>query len=437
MALLSVLKVLSSDMSLVLKAVHVHHGIRENSADLDAQFVREQCAIWDIPCQIVEIDVPQIAQNKKVSLEEAGRIVRYAVFDAIAKKQQFDKIAIAHHLNDQVETLLHNLMRGTGLKGLTGMPIQRGKIIRPLIECSRDQVESYCMEQGISFVTDESNLSTVYTRNKIRQQLIPYIVENFNPNFPKQMIQMMSVLRDEDAFLETEATKYYGQCLITEGPELVMLDREQLVTMPMSMRRRIVKKALTYLFVKETDFEGKHIEAVVELMNNQSGREIHLPKETCVSVSYHQLIFQRGIGKAVEKWAFEVNNYETIYPLKSQNIQFGFRIFPNDNLSNFPKNLYTKWFDYDKIKCNLNVRSREIGDFIEIKGPGDQIIHKKIKAFFMDEKVPKSLRDQLPLVADGQHILWVVGYRMSEQYKVSEQTRNILEIKVSRSDEHS
>ena len=435
--LIHVLWELREEFQIDIEAVHINHGIRGAEAGRDEEFAKNMCNKLEIPITVFQYDVPAYAKERGLSEEEAGRILRYDSFRKVAKKIQKSKICVAHNSNDNVETFLHHLCRGSSLEGLTAIKPVSGEIIRPIMCLSRAEIEKYLGEQQIPFITDSTNLDNDYTRNKIRNVVLPYLEKEINQHTGIHIHEAIRDITEANDFINLEIQKKYRQISSVEGERLI-LDRRELVGMETIIARGIVRMAICQISGKLKDITRTHIESVRKIAAGQSGKVIQLPYQIQVRTDYEKLIFQR------KKDIFDVDDLKkdvVIDTLANQAcVDFGeyeikTRIFEvkkgeyEQYLKNLTKNLYTKAFDYDKIKKSVVVRTRRTGDYLTVNS---EMGTKKLKRYFIDEKVSGDERDRIPLIADDSHILWVVGYRMSEYYKISENTTNVLEITISK-----
>ncbi len=427
--LLYVLNALKDEFGFTLQAVHVHHGLRGEDADLDALFSQKFCEGLGIECHVVHRNVQEEAKGLKISVEEAGRRARYESFDAIRANLGSCKIAVAHHMNDQAETVLFNFMRGSGLKGLGGMKPVRNEIIRPLMECKRTEIEAFCEGVPLAYRTDLSNEMNVYTRNKIRNELIPYIEKNFNGSFVSQMGQMSELLRDDMTFLEEAAQKYYVMVLKQVTGTQVILDAQRLQELHPAMRKRIFMLAIGAICKNLQGYESKHLAMLDSFIFMGTGKKLSLLNHLTVEKVYQEVRFSLEEPTEEEKgsfWEYILPKVDTIVEMKEIDAQLQIRVLEGENPIKFGENRYTKWFDYDKIICDLKVRNRRDGDFIYLKGTK---LKKKLKDYFIDQKIPRDKRGLTPLITDGSNVLWIIGYRMNDAFKVSSDTKKILEVK--------
>ena len=407
--LLFMLLELKKEMSFSLAAVHVHHGIRGESADADEKFVEEICKQHKIELFSFHENVKEYAKENALTEEEAGREVRRKIFQKVLRERQGTKIALAHHKNDNVETVLWNLCRGTGIKGMGGILPVSGNYIRPLLCLKREEIEKYLQVNHIDYCTDETNLLNDYTRNRIRNQVIPYLEEQVNAQAVNHMADAIENIRLFNEYIEQEVEKYVKSCIFCDDDKCI-INKSKYEEIPKVFQKNIIHKCIARMAGQKKDIESCHIRSVEGLLDKQVGK--------CVSLPYG-LKAQR-IYEGIE--IFEDNNVEKDDDMPEVKI----RVFDRTSeMVTFPEKPYTKWFDYDIIKCTVKIRHREAGDYIVIDKCGRT---QKLKQYFINEKIPQSKREQIWLVADGKEIMWIVGYRQSTGYQITEKTTTIMEI---------
>ena len=411
--LLLILVELKKELDIRILAVHIHHGIRGASADADEAYVRQLCRRLGVELLVFHEDVGAYARQNHLTLEEAGRNVRRQIFESVRNEYNADKIALAHHQNDNAETLIWNLCRGSGLKGICGISPSEGAYIRPFLCIQRKEIELYLQKREISYCTDETNLEDHYTRNKIRNHIIPYLEEEVNEQTVAHMSEMMEQMQELGKFIDAETERYLKECAwYQEDRKSWLLHKEKYIRVPEAIRTYVLHELLCRIAKRRKDIEAVHVKSLKKLMDNQVGRKIHLPYGIVACRCYEGIEFTEetedtDTDRAEELFTCEVYSKE-----------------PGEIL--FPKSTYTKWFDYDIIKNTVKIRHREAGDYITIDKKGNT---QKLKQYFINEKVPSRLRDKIWLVADGHHIMWIVGYRQNQMYQITENTRRVLEIK--------
>jgi tRNA(Ile)-lysidine synthase len=440
--LLHILSTLYQDTDVFFLVVHVHHGIRNEEADRDEAFVRTLCDSLKIEYKAYYYDVISIASEQGISEEEAGRKVRYETFVNASVEYRCNKVAVAHNKNDNAETFLFNLFRGSAVKGLTGMDsiitmktnVGNIIVIRPLLAITREEIEAYLEEHNLSYQNDSTNFGDVYTRNKIRNRVLAYAKDQINTNAIEHINNAAGHLGETYNFVESCINERY-QAIVRQGHmsyeySILDIEKEDIV-----IRKGIIRRILGDLADSLKDIEAKHVEAVLSLSNKQVGKMIHLPYKIIALKNYGSIKLYLA-SNSMDKISL---NHELTMPtdilvpgktdIEQYEIYIEADVFEYEKNQPFPKNSCMKWFDYDKIENTLKLRTRKTGDYLQIDSRGGR---KKLKDYFIDLKIPKEERDRLLLVADGSHILWIIGYgdRISEGYKISDNTKQVLSLKL-------
>ena len=424
--LLFMLLRLKKELKLELRAVHIHHGLRLETADEDEAYVREICEKWGVQLTVFHEDVAAYAARHKLTTEEAGREIRRKRFEQVCSEWGGTRIALAHHEDDNAETLLLNLCRGCGLKGLGGIAPVEGLYIRPLLTVRKQEVESYLKKRGISYCTDETNLEDHYMRNRIRNRVIPYLEENVNGQAVRHMSDTMEKMRDLAGYIGQETCRYLEHCVKrqeTEETGQILILQDLYEEIPEFLRSYVLCEALYQAAGCRKDIEAVHVRMLQELMEKQTGRRISLPYGLEAERVYEGI----SLGKKHRRERGTENKAADRPPRLRQ------RVFERvDKVLRFPDTPYTKWFDYDIIKNTVKIRHREPGDYLTIDSRGNS---QKLKQYFINAKIPQNERDQIWLVADGREIMWVVGYRQNQKYQISDRTKRILEIEFYEGDQ--
>lgn len=412
--MLHLLYSLQEELGITLYVVHVNHGIRKEEAERDAEFVRRISERLGLPYQVFHLNVPGIAREKKMSEEEAGRQARYEIFENVAMEMNANKIAVAHNLNDNSETVLFNLFRGSKLKGLTGIPVRRGKIVRPILCLSRTEIEKYLNDHNLEYCIDSTNQKTDYSRNKLRLEILPYIKDNINSKAEYNIVNAAESLREVYDYIEYQTDIAYKEFVVEE-----MLLNSAKELSPVILKE-VIRKWILHKTGKLKDITGTHIDMVVQLLNNTVSKKIELPYSLTIKKGYGGIEFEKDSApvKKIEKVLIE--NGKIYLP---EGVPISIEIEEIDK-ENIPDLLYTKWIDYDKIN-KLTLRNRQPGDYIMVNDKGGK---KKLKDYFIDMKIPREERDGILLLADGSHVVWIVGYRISEFFKVTDKTEHIIKL---------
>lgn len=379
--------------NLTLIGVHIHHGIRGIDADLDAEYVKNLCNNYKIDCKIIKYDIYKEAKKLKITEEEAGRLKRYEAFETVLKKYNGNKIAVAHTMNDQAETVFMRICRGTGLKGLTGILPMRDNIIRPFIESSREDTEQYCNQNNLIYKDDYTNNMDIYTRNKIRLQLIPWIKQNLNQSIIQTISNMSLLLQEEQNYIEQQSELAYNFCSSIDNNR-IKLDIDKLKNYPLVIQKRIFRIAIYNLTKDLHDIELCHITNIIELIKKQTGKKINLTNNIIVHKQYNNLYFYIRDNITDLNFCYDLKLNTKIYIKEIENYIVSELICIEDFKSK-PNNV--RIFDYDKINGDVKIRNRNSGDKIYLKGIGN----KKLKDFFIDIKLPKDERDKIPLIKIG------------------------------------
>ena len=296
-SMLNVLREIAEDETIDLKfqivVSHINHNIRKEAKE-DEEFVKKYCDENNIKFFSKSIDVEKIANNSKIGIEEAGRKVRYEFFDEVLKKTNSNKIAIAHNKNDKVETMIMNVLRGSGLLGLKGIEPKRGKYIRPLIEIEREKIEEYCEEKNLNPRIDKTNFDNTYSRNKVRNVVIPYIKQEFNPNIIKTLDRLSELVKEEDTYVEKQVEKAYKEIFIEENNEEIILNLKKFNNYEKVIKSRIVLYTMTRLFGSSKGIEKIHIDDILKLCKNNIGNKFLTPnKNLKVLVKNHKIYFSK------------------------------------------------------------------------------------------------------------------------------------------------
>lgn len=431
--LLHILHQLAEELDIKLFAVHINHMLRGKEADRDEQYVSELCKSLQIPLQVKTIDIRKKAQEEKLSIEEAGRDARYEAFGTVADQLGAMKIAVAHNRNDQVETVFMRLLRGTGPDGLSGMDVKRGRIIRPLLETEREEIESYCREYSLNPRTDSSNLENIYTRNRIRLELLPAIKRLFNFNINDNIYRLSSLVKQDMDFIEDYTAKAYRGCLQKADENEIVLDLAKLKQEHPAIVKRVIRHGVKILKGDLKGLESVHVESVFQMMSDRrvSGSDIHLPGNMRIRLSYgtlrvHYSKDREGIPPFYKDILIPGNTEVEILDSSLEAEVVGREAFDKGSQTRAAQSAMIHYFDYDAVKTGINIRNRRDGDIFRPFGSKGT---KKLKEYFIDNKVPRDSRDKIPLIAINNEILWVIGFKTSDKFKVTENTKRVLKLK--------
>lgn len=425
MALLYVLLEIKELIPFNIYIAHVNHGVRGDDAKADQLFVEEIARKLNLPYYTKNVNMIQYGKEKGISSEEAGRELRYGFFREILTSLGGGKIAVAHNMNDQAETLIMRFLRGTGIDGLKGMDFITKDIIRPILGIGRREIETYISNKKIDTVLDKTNLESIYSRNKVRLELIPYIEENFNPNIVNTLWRTSRISSIDSEFLEEFSEERYNIIVKSQDKHSIILDSGKLLGEHKSIQQRIIRSCILKVNGSLQGITETQISSVINLFQAfNTGKEVHLSNGIVAKTSYEDLIIQKNINKDFSRYLYKLNS-PGVNNLEDIGYSFNIEIFPMDKDFTMKKEKNTRYFDLDVVKGDLFVRNRLEGDRLTPFGMRGT---KKLKDYFIDEKVPKETRDKIPLIVDDENILWVVGYRTNDIYKVTKKTKRVLSI---------
>lgn len=444
-ALMTVLVELKRLLKIEIVAVHINHMIREEAGE-DEAFVREYCESRGIRCIAVKKDIPKLAKEWGVTEEEAGRSVRYEEFADVCKEAEAETgnralIAVAHHQDDVAETLLMNLVRGSGIRGGGAIRPVRDNVIRPLLCVNRREIEEYLEEKGLSYCTDKTNAENIHTRNKIRNVVLPYLTENVNEGAAEHLCRAAADFAAADEYIRSQARRLFEEVCDTSGRGEVTLDIRKLQGQPRIILENLVLFIFEELVPGRKDIGRAHVDAVLGELQSVDGREsINLPYGILSERNYNELWM--GVKKSKSHEGRETQaetRFDVLTLLKEKNTQkinidlpglgvAEIEILEYNGKTSYPTASYTKWFDYDRIQTAV-FRRRTPEDEI-VLDKGDAFYSKKLSKYMTDEKIPKAERDSMYILAEGNSVIWVPGYRYGSRYKVSSKTKRILAINI-------
>ncbi len=471
--LLHILTKLQAELGIRLHLAHLNHQLRGTEAEADASYVSQLAHQLGIPATIEQRDVKAYQARQHLSLEEAAREVRYTFLAQVAKSIDADRVAVGHTVDDHIETILMHLIRGTGTRGLRGLqPCSRWQssgnsltIIRPLLPVSRQETAGYCHHHQLTPRIDASNLSLSPLRNRIRHQLLP-ILQSYNPQVVEALLRTGRIAGDDLAFIDKEIGQLWDK-IGQEKEDTVVLDKERFLELPPALKRHLLRTAIEKLLGNLKDIEARHIEEIMDALTKPAGKKLSLPGSLIFSIEYDRYLlgpdpaalspfpileaeFQlklpgetRLLGWHIEATILSREDFtsasfikeglkgkseganapsETKTPLpldKGKGIK-GIGLIDND---------FTAYFDFNKIGDKLAVRGRQPGDRFQPLGISQP---KKLGEFMIDSKIPHSWRQRIPIVCSPEQILWVVGWRIDERVKVTEDTKQVLCLKFER-----
>ena len=457
--LLLLLIELQKEMAFTLQAVHVEHGIRGAESEADASFAEKLCEKYGVPLQVFHVKAVEYAREKRIGLEEAARILRYNCYrqaaksvvrdwDAFAqsepegvcdKRSSLVKLALAHHADDNAETVLFQMIRGSGIDGLSGMQPKRRldagiDVIRPLLGVTRKQIEAYLENVGQTYCIDSTNTETIYSRNKMRQEVLPLLTE-INTQAVSHINQSAAYLRELGDYLQSQVV-CAAEDILCENEQGILIKKDALLKYPTIIRSEVLHLALVKAAGVAKDISANHVQNLLGLLDLQVGRYLSLPYGIIAKRGYEGVTLGKETFAEEEEVFFSINKMELEeqlfqgeFVVTLQDAEISFQLLDKvEETTLISKNTYTKCFDYDKIKGSFQIRNRKEGDYLII----DNALHKKrLKEYFINEKIPAKQRGKILLLAEGAKIFWVIGGRISADVKISNQTTKILKVQIT------
>lgn len=439
-ALLHILIALASKFSLRLGVAHLNHCLRQVESDDDAKFVASLSKTVELPCYIHKENVMKYQKENKLSLEDAARRVRYTFFNKVAKQNDYNKIALGHHCDDNAELVLMNLFRGSGALGLSGIPpIRNNQIIRPLIHSRRSDIITFLKENRFEYAADKSNMETRYLRNKIRHHLIPRLKTAYNPNIIETLNRLTVIINSEEEWIDNEISQLIKKIMVDRKQDHVTLSISKLKKTHLAQQRRIFRKAIHFVKGDLRRISFTHIDAIARLLTSRSTNgSLDLPHSIRVRKVEDSLVFTKEKGvlrnlnrndQRPEKVSF---NYIIEKPthlfIKEIDTNMVFSEMRYEHMPNFHlAGQHTAFVDKNRLRFPLTVRNYRSDDrFRPLGMDGTQ----KVKKYFINNKVPLADRYRCPVVASQGKIIWLGGHRIDESVKLTPSTRKVMKIEL-------
>ena len=432
LALLYFLDKFANWFHIFIGVAHLHHGLRGPDADEDEAFVKKFCQDRKIPFFSRQRNIGVISQDEQISVEEAGRKERYAFFMAIAATHGYNRIAMGHHINDQAETMLMRLIRGTGVKGVSGIKASRDNLyIRPFLCLQKKEILNYCEINKLAFRTDATNLQRDYTRNKIRLDIMPMILE-INPRAEVHFNEFCKIANEYEVFFE----KYVDQIedhILTKKENQVLLNRERWLNEEPVVQKEILRRSIFKFKGSLKEIEYNHITAFYSLLkSDKTTWEIHFPHEIQIIRRYDRVLVtekQKSEGFFISPKRIIPNK---TYLFSKEHLIVETKFVSQDEFrkkrcifSKEIKNHSEKYFDYDKIKDILVLRSRRSGDYFY---PSGMTGKKTIKKYYIDKKIDRDRRNEIPLLVIDHEVVWILGHAINQRFLADDDTKNIIRV---------
>jgi tRNA(Ile)-lysidine synthase len=424
-ALLAVLAPIAQKLDLSLVVAHFNHGLRGAESDEDENFSRELSEKMGLSFVSAKMDLRK--RKKGLSPEDFYRRQRYDFLNKISEDYQAQKIALGHNLQDQAETVLLNILRGSGLEGLKGfLPMRDGKFIRPLIEISRREIISFLNEAGIPYRQDSSNENKRYLRNQIRFELIPYLKEKFNPKIEENLAQMAEILRPEDEFIHQYVDEVLKSSFIQRQQNRILLKIAYINKLPPAIRLRLFKTILESLNPAKNGFSFIHIKSLDNLAQKcETGKKVDLSLGIEVRREYDDLILEaKKVGSKKIEYEYTMNIPGFLY-IKERKFAVRSELATKESVDFSGKNAV--YLDLDKILQPVIIRNRRDGDWFQPLGMQGR---QKIKSLFIDHKIPRSKRDEIMLLVDNISVIWIENMNLNDRVKITAETKNVLKLEI-------
>lgn len=423
--LLHILHELMGELEIRLVVAHYDHGLREKEDEAETRFVRRLATTMALPFESEKASL--LGEGTTSSLEEKARNARYAFFGRLKDRLLAQKIALGHNLNDQAETVLMRLLRGSGPSGLTGIPPSReNTFIRPLIDIQREEIESYLRARDLSYVIDSSNLQTDYLRNKIRLKLLPQLLE-YQPRLIEHLGQLARIMGNDNNYLEAQAEDWVAEEAEQKAEGYIFIPARSFVELPEPIRNRVTRHLLRKVGKNLRRIDHGHIESVHILAKSKNPQgTLNLPNGLTVKRVYDKLAFMGGNTDKFVAFHYHLDGVGTYY-LEEIERSITLEEMERDTDLNLQSQEWTAYLDADKLQYPLILRNFRAGDrFVPLGMKG----HKKIKDFFIDLKIPSEMRAVTPILVNQDTPVWICGHRIDDRFKVTSQTRRILKVAI-------
>lgn len=431
-ALLHVLKTLSRELDFDIVVAHLNHSLRGQDSIDDACFVRSLAEQLELPAIIENAEVSKYVAEHGLSMQEGAREVRYCFFENSARQFGCNKLATGHNANDQAETVLANFLRGSGPAGMGGIPpVRDGWVIRPLIETTRFVIERYCKEHGLQSRTDKSNLKNIYTRNRIRLELIPCLEKEYNNNLVETLLRTSEIFREEEYYLRTQTDKYWARVVKKHSANEIILKTGAFLDLPEAIKKRVIRKGWEAITGSAHNLSYIHMFNIIDLVGNaRTGSSINLPQGVMLTKSYEDFVLAKSfLNPVTENYLYTLQvPGSTLVPETGDILKASIETVKSGDKNNYGPDEAV--IDAGLVTLPLFVRNRREGDWFRPAGFEGS---KKLKKFLIDSKIPRTARELLPIVVseDGQ-IIWVAGLRGDGRWLARTNTEKVIRLKLIR-----
>ncbi len=426
-ALLKALRIISNEYNLFLIAAHFNHKLRGNESDSDESFVKNLTESMGVVFESGYVDIPLLIKKKGGSIENVCRNERHKFLENIRKKHKADKIALGHNLDDQAETVVMKFLRGSGMKGLRGiLPVRDAIYIRPLLSVTRKEILNFLEKEETIYVTDSSNIEDNYLRNRIRSRLIPELKESYNPRLVENLGRMADIIRIEDNYIKMAVEEALESWNISRNKGDVQIKLPELAKLHKAIQWRIIKTLLQNYSHLKKEIGYIHVKSVMDLIEgDNTGGTLNLPSHLEVRREYDLITLSKKKPDTDSTFCYGVEIPGSVY-IEELGITTQFHLI--DNISPIKFNAdSTIFMDYEQISFPLTIRNVKSGDRFQPFGMSGT---KKLKSFFIDEKIPKNRRRKIPVLVDQKSVLWIMGIRLCEKVKITDKTRKVIKVEI-------
>jgi len=423
-ALLHILHSLDTKLGFRLAAVYINHQLRPRAAKQEAAFCEKLCARLSIPFIYEEVDIPAMARDTRTGVEETARQYRYEILDRVAARSEFNKIAVGHHADDRAETILYNLLRGSGRHGMVGMAPRRGKIIRPLYDLRRDEIMEYAALNRLEYMIDRSNYGRQYTRNRLRHRVIPLLTREISPATVANILRFSEIMTDEERYLDQSVQKIYRKLHSTTPGGKIRLDLTRKLEYDVWFRRRMAMQALTDTGL--IDIEYAEVERLACMIDRGAPVRLAIRDKLVAHLAGGALYLYRP-GAGIARQAVAVpGKFRLTYPKVRIDLNY---VDSQDVRDKFGDRQDVAYLAADRLEGELFITGVKPGARFHPYGrPGS----KKVGDFLTDVKYPRPMRDELPVLYDRQGIVWLAGLEIDHRVRVDKETRRVVKAKIVR-----
>lgn len=432
-----------------LELIYIQHNLRQEASEAEERTVKDIAWRWQIPLHIVSVDVKELANKEKISIETAARKLRYAAFESKKREIGYHRLALAHHGNDQAETVLMHFLRGAGVDGLCGMKGNDGERIRPLLSFSKEEIREYLSAHKLEWVEDLSNRDSVYRRNRLRNEVIPYLEEHFNAGLVGTLIENSNQMAELQEYLQLQTKEAYARCLLSERP--LILSISELEKQATYMQNSVIRHALTNLKGNSVNIERKQIQRVRSLLKKQSGKQVNILAGLVARRSYKDLIFccieeekpsvSRVHGNSMDASHLDIKGRKRYIKLikdhallindtsvQNRQNKGSTEKLPQEWIGqNHSRKKWTEVLDADTLPEALVFRYPQPEDYFIFNAAGNR---KALKNYLADQKIAAEKRKKIPVIAAGNEIVWVAGERIAYPYRVTDNTKTKIQFTI-------